>query len=97
MGVFVAEKRIRSIGSNGRVMLEADVDCSIERQDADSPVRVLVFIKGVTNKIDIKPRVFSGSVRKSVEEALERRAQREANRIDVEVKDGQVVRSRALG
>ena len=91
--VFVPEKRIRSTVSNGWVMLEGDVDCWSERQDAESAVRDLAGVNGITNKIEIKPKVFSGDVHKSVEEALERRAQREAGRIKVDVHDGRVVLS----
>jgi osmotically-inducible protein OsmY len=89
--VFVPEKNIRSTVSDGWVTLEGDVDFWTHRDDAESSVRNLSGVRGVTNKIEIKPPPATPSdVRESIEAALERQAEREARRIDLEVRDGRV-------
>ena len=48
-------------------------------------------MQGVTNEIDVKPEpIREEDVRKAIEEALERRAEREAQHIRVEVHEGHV-------
>ena len=48
-------------------------------------------MRGVTNKIEIKAsKLATHDVRKSIEDALERRAEREAARIRLDIKDGRV-------
>ena len=91
--VFVPDRRIRSTVSEGWVVLEGDVDCYSEKMDAEAAIRDLAGVRGITDKVAIKPRVVPSDVRKSVEDALARRAHREAERIDVEVVDGRVVLS----
>ncbi len=89
--VFVPDKQITSTVSNGWVTLEGTVDVWSHREDAERAVRNLSGVHGVTNKIAVKqPKVVSQDVRKVIEEALERRAEREANRIQVEVDNGTV-------
>lgn len=89
--VWVPDERITSTVSNGWVTLEGDVNLSVKREDAQRGVRHLAGLCGVINKIKVTgPIVDSETVRESIEEALERRAQREANRIKVEVTNGAV-------
>jgi osmotically-inducible protein OsmY len=89
--VFVPEKRIQSTVSHGWVTLEGDVDYWTQRDDAERAVRNLSGVRGVANKIEIKPpKVIPQEVRRSIEEALERHAEREARRIELDVRDGRV-------
>jgi hypothetical protein len=51
----------------------------------------LLGVRGVINNIVVKaPKVAPDKIRKAIEETLERRAEREADRIDVRVLDGGV-------
>ena len=89
--VFVPEGRIRSTVSDGWVTLEGDVDYWSQREDAERAIRNLVGVRGVSDKIEIKPpKVIPYDVRKSIEDALERQAEREAKRIALDVRDGRV-------
>jgi osmotically-inducible protein OsmY len=89
--VFVDDRRIRSTVSEGFVTLEGEVDYLSQREDADRAVRSLKGVRGVLNKILVKPaHVDSAAVRRAIEEALERRADREADRIHVAVESGEV-------
>jgi osmotically-inducible protein OsmY len=92
--VFVPDTRIRSTVSDGWVTLEGDVDFWNQRDDAEKAVRNLSGVHGVSNKIEIKLlKVIPTDVRESIEKALERRAEREARRIDLDVRDGRVALS----
>jgi osmotically-inducible protein OsmY len=89
--VFVPEKRIRSTVSGGWVTLEGDVDYLSQGDDAERAIRNLNGVRGVTNTITVKPpKVEPHIVRKSIEQALERQAEREAARITLQVQDGRV-------
>ncbi len=88
---FVPDERIKSTVSDGWVTLEGDVDLWRERDDAERAVLRLEGVIGVINKIRIVPRsVDSKELREQIEYALERRADREAERLRIEVNDGTV-------
>ena len=62
-----------------------------ERGDAEQAIRRLTGVVGVTNKITVRNRsIDSEELREEIELALERRADREAERLRVEVNDGSV-------
>ena len=89
--VWVNEESIKSTVSNGFVTLEGDVSFLRGRDDVERTVRSLAGVRGVDNRIRVKPvSINAEDVRAAIEEALERRAEREAHRIKVEVHDGGV-------
>ena len=89
--VWVDQKRIKSTVSNGWVTLEGDVEMFREREEAERVVRRLAGVRGLTNKIEVKPvKIKAEDVQEAIEEALERRAEREARHIKVEVHDNVV-------
>ena len=91
---LVPQEHIRSTVSDGWVTLAGAVEYLREREDAERAVRYLLGVKGVHNKLVVNPvKVAPKDVRIVIEEALERRADREADRIDVKVSDGAVTLS----
>lgn len=88
--VFLPVEKISAIVREGWVTLEGTVDWQYQRNLAESGIRTLRGVKGVTNKIILKPRVDVTDVRIKIEEALERSAQIDADRISVEA-DGTLV------
>jgi osmotically-inducible protein OsmY len=89
--VFVPEAKITSTVTDGWVTLDGAVDTWSQRNDAERAVRNLTGVKLVLNKITVKPaKPVPEDVRRAIEQALERRAEREARRIRVDVKDGTV-------
>jgi osmotically-inducible protein OsmY len=89
--VWIPEDRIQSTVTHGWVTLEGLVSVMRERNDAERAVRHLAGVRGVTNRILVSPAdVESDDVRLVIEDALERRAEREADRIKVAVSDGAV-------
>ena len=92
--VLVPEARIRSTITNAWVTLEGDVDLWAEREDAERAVRNLKGVRGIANYIEIAPsKIAPADVRRSIEQALERHAHREASHVQLDVKDGGVTLS----
>ena len=89
--VFVPNEKIASTVTDGWVTLEGPVERSTQREAAERAVRNLMGVKMVVNKITVtQPKAVTGDVRKAIEQALERRAEREARQIGVDVRDGTV-------
>lgn len=89
--VLVPDDRITSTVSDGWVTLEGGVGNLREREDAERAVLNLRGVVGVVNKIRVKPQAADPEeLRAQIEDALERRADREAERLRVEVGDGTV-------
>jgi osmotically-inducible protein OsmY len=89
--VFVPDEKITSTISDGWVTLEGTVDLWSQRDAAERAVRNLMSVRGVVNKIAVTPaKPVTADVRKAIEQALDRRAEREAKRIHVDVRDDTV-------
>jgi osmotically-inducible protein OsmY len=92
--VFVPDRQITSTVEDGWVTLGGKVDFLREKEDAALAVRQIVGVKGIWNEIRVAgPRVEPAAIRRKIEEALERRAEREAERITVGVDDATVTLS----
>lgn len=76
--------------SKGWITLKGTVDWQYKKHEAERVVRNLAGVKGVSNLIDVKPKVQPAEIKKQVEQALVRSAQTDAGRISVEV-DGNKV------
>jgi osmotically-inducible protein OsmY len=88
---LVPNELIQSTVSDGWVTLEGQVDYGRERTDAERAIRRLAGVVGVINKVTIrKQTVNEKQLREEIEFALERRADREAERLRIEVHDGAV-------
>jgi osmotically-inducible protein OsmY len=86
---FVPDQNIRSTVSDGLVTLEGQVQALRQKEDAARAVRGIRGARGVNNWLTVEPvKADPGQLRKSIEQALERRAEREAEKIDVTVDDG---------
>jgi len=92
--VLVPDERIQTTVSDGWITLDGEVDRRTERADAETAVQHLQGVRGVTNLIRIAARhVDTAAVRAAIEEALERRAEREARHLDVRVEGDTVTLS----
>jgi osmotically-inducible protein OsmY len=76
--------------SRGWVTLSGEVAWQYQKQDAEDAVRRLAGVTGVTNLITVVPRVEPADLKKTIEEALVRSAEIDAERISVDV-DGSAV------
>jgi osmotically-inducible protein OsmY len=83
--------KIKVTVDNGWVSLKGEVNYKYQKETAEHAVRNLTGVVGVSNLIVIKPSVSSTEVKRKIEDALERMAQVDAQKIQVETTDGQVV------
>jgi osmotically-inducible protein OsmY len=89
--VLVPGDRITSTVSDGWVTLEGEVENLRECEDAERAVLNLKGVLGVVNRVRVRPqKADPGELRAQIEDALERRADREAERLRIEVGDGTV-------
>lgn len=94
---FVDESRIHTTVTDGWVTLEGEVDHWFQRDDAARAIDRLAGLRGVTNRIAVRPsRVETAEIRQAIEEALTRQASEEAERIVIRVEDGTVTLSGAV-
>jgi osmotically-inducible protein OsmY len=89
--VLVPHDRIKVKVSKGWVTLEGTVDWQYQKSAAEKAVRKLLGVVGVSNLIEVKPSVSKAEVKSSIEAALKRLAEIDANRIHVDTEDGKVV------
>jgi osmotically-inducible protein OsmY len=89
--ISVPRDRVKVTVSDGWITLEGDVEWQYQRAAAESAVRYLMGVKGVTNLITIKPRVSPSEIRTKIEAALRRTAELDAQRITVETEGSKVI------
>lgn len=89
--IQVPDDKVKVTVTNGWLALEGDVEWRYQREAAANAVRFLAGVRGVANNIKVTPKqVSTYEVSKSIKAALERRADRTAERIDVLTRDGVV-------
>jgi hypothetical protein len=81
------------VARDGWLTLEGQVDWNYVRERAETAVRRVRGVNGVSNFIEVRPRVASTEVKRRIEESFRRNAELDANRITVEA-DGGLVRLR---
>ena len=89
--ITVPHERIKITVRDGWITLEGEVNWKFQKEAAESAVRHLVGVKGVTNLITVKPRVTPSDIQAKIEEALRRAAELDARRISVEVDGSRVI------
>jgi osmotically-inducible protein OsmY len=75
---------------NGWVTLEGTVDWQYQKNLAESAVKHLRGVLGITNKIEVKPHASPTDIKSKIEDALKRSAEIDARRITVETDGGTV-------
>jgi osmotically-inducible protein OsmY len=89
--VLVPTNAVDVLVQDGWVTLSGNVNWYYEKISAEDDVRKLSGVRGVTNKIAIRPPVDSANVKSKIESALKRHAEVEANAIRVTVQNGNKV------
>ena len=84
-------ENIKVVVKSGWITLEGNVEWNYQRESAESAVRWLKGVKGVSNLVRIEPRVAPADVKRKIEEAFRRSAELDANRVTVEANGGEVV------
>jgi osmotically-inducible protein OsmY len=88
--VGIPSDRIKVTVKYGWVTLEGSVDWQYQKSLAESAVKNIGGVLGVTNNIEVKPQVSPTDLKSKIENALVRIAELDARRITVEVDGGTV-------
>jgi osmotically-inducible protein OsmY len=88
--VSIPADRIKVTVKDGWVRLEGTVDWEYQKGLAQSAMKELKGVSGVTNKIQITPKASAAEVKSKIEEALRRSAELDARRITVEIEGSTV-------
>ncbi len=86
----IPDEHIQVVVQNGWVTLRGYADWAFQRNNAEAAVRRLGGVLGVTNLIEVRPKVSAPDVKRRIEEALKRNAQMESNNIIVGVTGNKV-------
>ncbi|HEY1559949.1 MAG TPA: BON domain-containing protein [Caulobacteraceae bacterium] len=84
-------EHLTPVVKNGWVTLEGDAEWYFQRERAETAVRHVRGVTGVSNMITVKPRVAPTEVKARIEEALKRSAEVDAKQIHVEANGGKIV------
>jgi osmotically-inducible protein OsmY len=87
----ISYDKIKVIVKDGWVTLEGSVEWQYQKNTADSAVRKVKGVKGVTNVITMKPKVQPSELQRKIMEAFKRNAEVDANRITVEAHGSEVI------
>ena len=88
--VSIPADRIKVTVKNGWVTLEGKVDWQYQKTLAESAVKHLRGVLGITNNIEIEPQVSPAEIKSKIEDTLKRSAEVDARRITVETDGGTV-------
>lgn len=89
--LLIPSDKIKVTVRDGWVTLEGEVRWHFQRKLAESAVRKLVGVMGITNNIRLKPSVSPAKVKEQIEAALKRSAELDARRITVEAEGDRVI------
>jgi osmotically-inducible protein OsmY len=84
-------ERIQVVVKNGWITLEGEVEWNYQREAAEKAVRRLRGVRGISNFIQVKPRVAPTDIKRKIEEAFRRSAEIDASRVTVEAHGGEVI------
>ena len=87
----LAADNIKVIVKKGWITLEGEVEWNYQRETAENAVRWIKGVNGVSNLIQVKPRVAPSEIRQQIAEAFRRSAALDANRITVETTGSEVI------
>ena len=86
--VSLPAEKIKATVEHGWVKLEGTVDWQYQKTLAESAVKKLRGVIGVTNNIEVKPVVTPTEIKSKIEDALKRSAELDARRITVDLDGG---------
>jgi osmotically-inducible protein OsmY len=87
----ISAENIKVVVKNGWVTLEGEVEWQYQKNTAETAVRRIKGVKGVTNYISLKPRAEPAEIKRKIQDAFRRNAELDANRIQVDIRGSEVV------
>lgn len=88
--VLVPDGKVRPLVEKGWITLEGEVEWPYQSHAAETAVQSLLGVIGVINRIVVRPQFTPSDIQKSIQQALQRQAERESRHIDIAV-NGAVV------
>jgi osmotically-inducible protein OsmY len=88
--ISIPANKIKVTVKSSWVTLEGEVNWQYQKTLAESAVKKLKGVLGVTNNITVRPKVSPLEIKNKIEDALRRSAELDARRITVEVEGGVV-------
>jgi osmotically-inducible protein OsmY len=88
--VLVPNEQLTVTVKDGWVTLEGKVEWQFQKNSAEADIRKLSGVKGIYDRIEVKPRVSPVQVKAKIEDALRRSAEIDARRVTVEAVDSTV-------
>lgn len=82
--------QVKASVSDGWLTLTGEVDWGYQCNAAESAVRRLLGVRGVTNEVTVRPQAVPTDVKAKIEAAFRRSAAIDADRIQVETRGGHV-------
>jgi osmotically-inducible protein OsmY len=87
----LASEHIKVIVNTGRVTLDGEVEWNYQRDRAETVVRRVKGVKGVSNLLRLQPKAAASDIQHQIEAAFRRSAELDANRITVETHGSEVI------
>ncbi len=81
---------VKVMVADGWVTLQGTVQGQFQKREAETIMRPLMGVKGVTNNISLEPRAVAADVKSKIENAFKRSAQIDAMHITVRIDDSTV-------
>ena len=91
-----SHERFKVIAKDGWLTLEGDAEWQYQRNQAESATRKLHGVKGVINRVVLKPRVAPVEIKAKIENAFKRSAEVDAQHISVTADGGEVILAGAV-
>lgn len=91
LNVLIPKDKVQVTVDNGWIVLEGEVDWQYQRGAAEEALRPMLGVKGIMNKIHVKPGARASDVKSKIQSALVRNAQIDANNITVETDGGTAI------
>lgn len=92
--VLVPDGKIHPMVEKGWLTLNGEVEWDYQRRAAESAVRTLMGVRGVSNLVTVTPKASPADVEKKIHDALARQAEREARHLAITVTGSQVSAAR---
>jgi osmotically-inducible protein OsmY len=83
-------ERLEVIVSQGHITLEGVLEWNFQKQQAEAAVRYLAGVTGLTNLVQIKPKVTPAEIEHRIHDAFRRNAHVDAEHVRALVHDGEV-------
>ncbi|MDY7578660.1 BON domain-containing protein [Herbaspirillum sp. RTI4] len=91
LNALIPRERIKLAVENGWITLDGEVDWQYQRIAVEDALKFMLGVKGITNKIMVKPVALISDIQTKIRNALIRNAQIDASQITVETSGNKAI------